>query len=73
MAAERVTTAAAIENAYEAELRIDTDVSSTIDMLIRIFDSGLAPWHGVTKAKFGWTPSLLVWDANATLASRRLP
>ena len=43
MAAERVQTAAAIENAYEAELRIDTDVSSTIDMLIRIFDSAPGP------------------------------
>ena len=70
MAAERVTTAAAIENAYEAELRIDTDVSSTIDMLIRIFDSGLAPWHGVTKPSLVGRPvRWLVRDANATLAS----
>eukprot|EP00966_Prymnesium_polylepis_P304221 7028571-Prymnesium_polylepis.1 len=38
MAAERVTMAVTIENACEAELRVDTDVSATIDMLIRTFD-----------------------------------
>eukprot|EP00966_Prymnesium_polylepis_P262307 6058883-Prymnesium_polylepis.1 len=46
MAAERVTTAVTIENAYEAELRVDTDVSVTIDMLIGTFEfaPGLVAW-----------------------------
>ena len=43
MAAERVAAVATIENAYEAELRDDADVSATIDTLIRIFNSAPGP------------------------------
>ena len=43
MAAERVATVATIESAYEAELRVDADVSATIDTPIRIHDSAPGP------------------------------
>eukprot|EP00966_Prymnesium_polylepis_P185198 4292315-Prymnesium_polylepis.1 len=63
MAAERVTTAAAIENAREAELRVGTEVSPMIDTLVHTFDFAPTSWPGSQLQTFCRTPSPLVWDA----------